>query len=492
MTALTPEFMRLQALELVIRRSISREAASPFIAHVSVGEPDRQKISEGLARLACGLPHRITAAFERFPACSTWLLASSLADRYGRGGDIAANAVWPHISGIFGTAAVERQNDRQAIAAAFRSAAGRFSLVLPSGGGGASLVDLFICQAGIAHAQIPALVRAFLRAEAVIGPPPRDDTQRLNMWEDRATQSFVFGLPRLQNIMLWDETAFHAGCFANVRSSSPDWSMPLAREMDSAIRDLEREGGWTAAAGVERPRFALADGAPVLIAPSRHALEVTISGREWRIPAGRVFELPCPWPETVLTRTELSDGTSDSYELPFLSTEASVALFDADSGVALDTLSPEHPSGTADARELGVVARCPFTVDSEPSQQIGRGAFLAFLPLGVTVEIAIAGNLYSIRPPNRPRLNLELSRIAAGPWGGPCQLPGCCPAGSGAANRTSRSSRADRGPRQRQPLVGARCFAPTVWPDRSIEDVRFFGRGRTCSRKGELLDLAGS
>lgn len=404
----------LQAVNFVIRRALSRGTSSPFIAHVPLPNSDEAKVRAGLTDIVRGRAEGIVAALERFPAASAWLLASSLARHYGSDGDIAANAVWPHVAQTFGTAPIARADHRQAIAAAFRRAAMRYGLVVPSAD--AWPVDMFVCQAGVARAQLPGLVRAFMRAEAAFGEPPRDDTQRLNMWEVRAAQSFAFGLSRAQKIMVWDESAYHAGCYADARKGQ--LGLPLAREMADAIAAIEAVGGVGRGEASERPRIALVDGAPALVAPTRAELQAQIGGRERRIAAGRTYELTAPWPATITARIEGEDGRTDQVELPFLSGLGSIALFDADSGVLLDTPPPNRDTVAVDAREVAIASRCSFRADSEPSQQIGTEAHLAFVPLRGGFEIEIGQRSVRVSPPSRPRISLSATRIASGPGGG--------------------------------------------------------------------------
>ena len=123
----------------------------------------------GLTDIVRGRRRRIVAALERFPAASAWLLASSLARHYGSDGDIAANAVWPHVAQTFGTAPIARADHRQAIAAAFRRAAMRYGLVVPPTD--AWPVDMFVCQAGWPAPNFPAWsVRSCGRRRRSVSP----------------------------------------------------------------------------------------------------------------------------------------------------------------------------------------------------------------------------------------------------------------------------------------------------------------------------------
>lgn len=404
----------LQAVNIWIRRALSSGTSSPFIAHVPVSGSDEAKIRAGLKDIVRGSAEGVVAALERYPAASAWLLASSLARNYGGEGEIAANAVWPHVAQTFGTVPIARADHRQAIAAAFRRAAMRYGLVVPPSD--AWPVDMFVCQAGVSRAQMPGLVRAFMRAEAAFGDPPRDDTQRLNMWEVRAAQSFAFGLSRAQKIMVWDESAYHAACYADARKNQ--FELPLAREMAAAIVAVEGSGGFGRGEVYERPRIALVDGAPALVAPTRAELQARIGGRERRIAAGRAYELAAPWPATITTLIEGEDGRTDHLEMSFLSAVDSVAFFDADSGVLLNTPPLSRDTVALDAREVAIASRSRFRAGGDTSQQIGTEAHLAFAPLRGGFDLEIAGRCVRVAPPSRPRLSFSAAKIASGPGGG--------------------------------------------------------------------------
>jgi hypothetical protein len=411
---MSPAVIGLQAVNFVIRRALTRGTSSPFIAHVPVSAQDEAKIRAGLKEFVRGRVHGAVGALERFPAATAWLLASTIAKNYGVEGEIAAIAIWPRVAQAFGLPTIERSDHRQAIASAFRGAALRYGLVVPALD--AKHVDMFVCQAGVAHAQIPGLVRAFMRAEAVFGEPPRDDTQRLNMWEVQAAHSFAFGLSRAQKIMVWDESAYHAGCFADARKNQLE--LPLAREMAQAIAAIEAAGGAGGGRAIERPRIALVDGAPSLVAPADAEVRLLIGSRERRIAAGRSYELPAPWPPSVTTWVEDDNGKIEELELGFLTSPDSIALFDADSGVLLDTPPLSRNTGTVDAREVAIASRARFRADNEASQQIGSEAHVAFVPLGEGFDIELGTRLFRVNPPMRPRVVVGSTKIASGPGGG--------------------------------------------------------------------------
>ena len=216
--------------------------------------------------------------------------------------------------------------------------------------------------------------------------------------------------------MMWDESAYHAGCYADARKGQ--LGLPLAREMAETIATIEAVGGVGRGEASERPRIALVDGAPALVAPPRSELQARIGGRERRIPAGRTYELAAPWPATIAASIEGEDGRTEQVEISFLSAIGGIALFDADSGVLLDIPPPNRETVSIDAREVAIASRSSFRADGEPSQQIGAEAHLAFAPLRGGFEIEVGGRSVRVAPPSRPRISLSATRIASGPGGG--------------------------------------------------------------------------
>lgn len=404
----------LMSVELQIRRRLTAADASPFIAHVHLSAADEAKVRDGLRAFAKGRAANITQALTKFPAAAAWLIASDLARQYRSGiANVVTSQIYPHIAAAFATDPID-QVHRQELVSAFRRAARRFGLVLPPRKTN-FLADSYVCQAGAARSQLPALVRAFLKAEASFGSPPDEDTQRLNMWEVRSAQTFALGLSRLQNIMVWDESAFHAGCFARTRRGDVAW--PLAKDMAAAIADIEAQGGIGGRSIDVRARIALVDSIPAIVAPEGGSVEVKVGSRTRTIAAGRSWELPAPWPARIYTSNP-GDPDEAGTDLPFLPTLESIAVFDADSGVLLGCLSSDGASLSVDAREVALASRSEITTGGETSSQVSNQAYILFASLGEKLGITAGGSSYHLTPPTRPSLTVDAIRIASGPGGG--------------------------------------------------------------------------
>jgi hypothetical protein len=411
----------LMSVEVVIRRRLSAADASPFIVHVTLLEADEVKVKDGLRAFAQGRSSNIAKALAKYPAASAWLISTELARHYRSGGGDSSvtSQIYPHIAAAFATGPID-QAQRQELVTAFRRVARRFGLVLPPRKTN-FLADSYVCQAGAARSQLPALMQAFLKAEASFGSPPDEDTQRLNMWQVRSTQTYAFGLSRLHNIMVWDESAFHAGCFARARRGDVAW--PLAQDMATAIAAIEAQGGSGGRSIEVRARIALVDSIPAIVAPDSESIEVRIGTRTRTIAAGRWWELPAPWPARIYTSTP---GGSDKagIDLPFLPTFESIAVFDADSGVLLGCLSSDGASLSVDAREVALASRKEITVGGETSLQVSNQAHILFASLGERLNVSVGGTSYQLTPPTRPNFAFDAVRIASGPGGGLFTHPG--------------------------------------------------------------------
>lgn len=411
------KFIGLKSVDFFIRRELGKANASPFVAHVDLGASDQDKVAKGLQEFVGGRPEKIALALDRFPAAASWYLAVNLAQNYRSGADNNAptSAIYPHIEKAFRTQPIVYAL-RFTLALAFRRAANKLGLVL-SPPDSNFYSDAYVCQAGIAKSQLPALTRAFLKAEAVYGSPPDEDTQRLNMWEVRAAQTFAHGLTRLQNIMVWDDTAYHAGVFARVRRN--DVAGPLSQAMAEAIGEIQASGGVKGISLEERPRLALVDGAPALIAPGHCAIEASCNGRGRSVAAGRSWELPAPWCGYITVTEPDAEGNGDgSFEMAFLPSLESIVIFDADSGVMLGQISSDGASLAVDAREVAIASRTRISSEHLQSQQLGSEAHVLFLETGTAQRLIVGGCEYTLTPPARPRILLDADRLLPGSGGG--------------------------------------------------------------------------
>jgi hypothetical protein len=378
-------------------------------------ESDKDKAVSGLRGFVHGNSALITRALEVYPAITAWLIASTLADMY-RSGTNVTSEIYPHIERAFATDSISNSS-RQEMSKAFRRACQKFGLIV-SAGHSNMLVDDYVCQAGIAKSQLPELIRAFMKAERAYGPAPDEDTHRLNMWEDKATQVFAKTMSRLNNVMIWDESAYYAGCYARVRRGmiAPDGlESAIAEQIELALQS----GHGGTGEHVELPHFALVDGFPAIVAPSRTHICATLKGRQKRINAGRPLSLPFPLPESVAwyafgTETQTADV------MPFLSTPTAVAIFDADTGVLLRALreTEAKTSFAIDATDLAIVSRSAFTAGTDTGENVGFEAYIAFHRLDEAFDIRVGSASYRVTPPSRPRLEIDGHRIGTGPFGG--------------------------------------------------------------------------
>jgi hypothetical protein len=397
---------RLTAGEFQLRRALRSASAPPFIAYCELPPRSQESIALGLRAFLGGSPERLPRALEVYPATTSWLIAAALLENYGAEdhriyAPICANLALRDIPNQI-RAAINRQ---------FRRACSRLGLIV-AGAEATGFVDDYILQAGVAKAQLPALIEAFLRAEAVLGSPPDEDTQRLNAWEVRASDFAHPGYTRLRNIMRWDESAYHAGAFARARRNEPPTNAVEA-DIGEIVRQLAQAKGFSRTAANEPLRLLFLEDSLVLAAPAATGVFVDLPGREKWIGPGRRFNLAPPWPDAVRWRRESDEHTEQVSVMP---EEAPAALFSAEDGSLLRRLAAgESKPIAASVSEVVIVARSPFRAGGLHSLDLGSNAhaLITTVQRGGTV-ITLGQQEYTITPPQRPTVEIIGPRVARG------------------------------------------------------------------------------
>ena len=409
-----PQNVTLMASELRIRRELQGASASPFVAHAKLETNKRELMAAALVEFVGRSPEGLIRALDLYPASAAWLIATTLLDHYG----LDNHKIYDPVAATFGLNSVPNAI-REGLNQAFRKACAKLGLIT-AGSNAMGYVDDYILQAGVARSQLRALIEAFMRAEAVIGPPPDDDTQRLYAWEVRATDFAPQGLTRLRNIMRWDESAYHAGAYARASRNSPPQT-PFESDVAETIATL-LEKHFDRALPNEPPRLLFIDDGMVIAAPAATGILVRLGVREKRIAAGRRLNIAPPWPEHVAWRRE---DDVDFLSIPVLGRGAPVAVFDAESGDLLRSIGAADARRTfaIDAREVVLVARQAFRVGSRHSIDLGPGAFGLSLDISGGVDLTIGDVAFVLRLPSRPMIDIVAQRVAKSSRGGLLTAP---------------------------------------------------------------------
>jgi hypothetical protein len=401
-----------------LRESLKLRHASPFIAHHHLPNEISESLIEPVKEYVNGSTERLIRIIENFPALGCWKVAQAISEHYGDEGD---NSVYRHIAREFGLGESIPNQSRAGINRAFRSACRALGLSLPSRLS-VFFVDDYVVQAGVAKSQLAAMCEAFLRAESLLGDPPTDDTQSLNVWEDRAANFADVGLTRLRKILWHDESAYHALAYARVRTDQP-----AENEFEKGLKEILAEH---LAKHPNRNRtvhahlsLVLQEDTLAVATPQGGApIDILLADRTHRISAGKELHLPLPWPDAITWRSADND-TSQS--LAIFSGSRILLAFDADSNRHLRTLGlPDGDSKIIlDAHEVVLVARQQFSVDGENAYQLGREAYILYVSLRKPAIAAFDDVELELLPTSRPRLGLTAARIGASPegplWGQP-------------------------------------------------------------------------
>lgn len=405
-----PQNVTLVASELRIRRELQGASASPFVAHAYLDSKKREIVAAALVEFVGRTPEGLVRALDLYPASTAWLIATTLLDHYG----LDNHRIYDPVAAAFGMNSVPSAI-RERLNLAFRKACAKLGLIT-AGGNAIGYVDDYILQAGVARSQLRALIEAFMRAEAVIGPPPDDDTQRLYAWEVRAADFAPQGLTRLRNIMRWDESAYHAGAYARAGRNSPPQT-PFEGAVAETIATILTEKHFDRALPNEPPRLLFIEDGMVIAAPAAMGILVQLGDREKRIAAGRRINIAPPWPEHVAWRRE---DNADLLSIPVLGPGAPVAVFDAESGDLLQSIGAADARRTfaIDAREVVLVARQAFHVGSRHSIDLGPGAHGLNIDISGGIELTIGPVAFVLRLPSRPMIAIVAQRVAKSPRGG--------------------------------------------------------------------------
>lgn len=376
-------------------------------------ETAREHAIEHTRQFLGGRTDRLQALFLQFPSLAAWLVTHSLSREYGDDD----HAVYPHIADTL-RVPLDTPPQRNILFNAFCGVCDRFGLPT-QGFDRRRLVDVYLLHAGVSQAQLPHLIDAFLRQETAFGPPPVETTVLLNRWEDDALDFLPPAVSVPRRAILWDETAWHATLFARIRKD-PEAFVPTI-EFEECFKDVFDQqlnipqpiGGNEVLA--PRPRLSWQSGGLVLRLPrSEGRIRLWLDGaqRPLRLRGGEDWTLPQPWPHEI--RWEISNQAD---QLKLLAHEGCV-VFDRITGHQLREIPPSSADIELDSTDIAILARAPFSINSESALESGPESFVGFAGLGPRPVVFSLGKVQiSLRARPRRRLSLAGDEIANGPRG---------------------------------------------------------------------------
>jgi hypothetical protein len=244
----------------------------------------------------------------------------------------------------------------------------------------------------------------------------------LNRWEDDALYFLPPAVNVLRRAILWDETAWHAALFAQIRED-PEIFVPaiefeehfkdvLNRRLKEARPTLSEGGSENLA---PRPRLAWQSGELVLRLPrSEGRIRLWLDGaqRPLRLRGGEEWTLPQPWPREI--QWEIA-GQAGQLELL---AHQGCAVFDRITGHQLREIRPGPTDIEVDSTDTVILARVPFSIDGEPALEPEPDSFVGFVGLGPRpVALSLGKVQIGLRARPRRRLSLVGDEIANGPRG---------------------------------------------------------------------------
>jgi hypothetical protein len=400
---------RLTTSEFLLRRELRSSTASPFIAHATLTEKSRNGLVRGVRDFVSGSASRIPRLFDIYPASAAWLIGRTLLENYG----LESHRIYEPIARSFAVAEIPT-SVRQPLNQAFRKACSKLGLII-AGGDAGGWVDDYVLQAGVAKSQLRTLIEAFVRAEAVIGLPPEEDTRRLNAWEVRAADFAPHGFTRLRNIMRWDESAYHAGVYARARRGG-SCETSFETDVSAVLRSVLDDTNFRRTAADEPLRILFVEDTLVLAAPAATGVILQLPDREKRLGAGRRLNLSPPWPVRISWRREDDDS---SHVEQLIDDAAPLALFDVDTGSLLKRLGPSDSAKPVplDVSEVLIAARRPFRAAGLASIDIGPSAHALIITLGTGAEVEVANCRFMLKPPLRPLIEVVATKVGRGTHG---------------------------------------------------------------------------
>ena len=395
----------IRRLEEVLKERVSAVQGSPFIAHCDAPPKLEEAALQQLIDFVEGSLQRFLWLIARFPCVCTRVVATALANSYGKQGA----RVYGPIADRLGVGTIPNQS-RHRLYFAFRDACEMVGLALPSYG---RLVDAYLFQAGVSRTQLPALAHAFLKAERLFGLPQGDDTREVDDWEDRAVGLAPEGNKVLRRIVREDPTGYHATTFIRLRRSGSSPTPEFEAAFYDAIR-LAKESPRGAGSNLHLgPSMEFVQGDLCLTIPrGATRLEVRIHGRIHPLSRGRRLALPLPWPSYIEWRRPSAEDQGWR-QLQLFADRRRILVFDADTGVHRGELDPALPNGQrVRAGQLCVLSQSAFRINEEPCHQLGVEAFLLFCDISREMILHQGDSRCEVAVEARLRLDVVGKRIA--------------------------------------------------------------------------------
>lgn len=228
------QFTSIQTMDFRVAQAFKMASSPPFLGLLQFSDENRSNAKETILKVGHGNEQEIERILRKFQNFASWYLCDTVRRSYGMQGNAR---VWPDIAIALGIKAELTHPFRHALHDIVAQRCERLGLPVPT----EDRVSLFRLHAGVAEAQLPALIRAFLAQERHFGMPQLDDGNALNEWEDNSLHFVPHSLSVLRMPILWDVSAWHASVYAECRLSKVEAKTEYHTKFGNIIETLQKE-----------------------------------------------------------------------------------------------------------------------------------------------------------------------------------------------------------------------------------------------------------
>ena len=428
----TDDIDLIEQAEETLRKSLSLDGASPFLAHHRVA--DQRKVTDSVRLMVNGNDRALAWLFRKYPRVGVWSAAMALAEKYGDDGD---HNVYLPLGKGYGYMTGVLPESRNVLRQQFRHAVMQLSLPLPVEGdvikwGGTTVlrphpIDEFFSQVGVALTQAKDLAQIFQKHACESGAPSaQDSTTKLSQWEHEAVALFCPPhLRRLPKAILHDWSGYHAGLYARLLAGDlPDTE--FAGVFSRVVEKLPaRKAEFAPRLVCHEAELFIRDGSTAV---GFHAI---LESNERRVRPRGELRLLAPWPRSVECWASNAER-STARTISVLGGGTSFLLFDSASGRSIAVVDSPQLTLTISYREIAVVSREPFTLGEKSGEAAGIGAYILYATVEAPITLSSATHKIELVPRQRPSIKVLADSVIgrsgdelllAGVWGVEVELP---------------------------------------------------------------------
>jgi hypothetical protein len=313
----------LSTVNAAIQAAWTGPGSSPFIAETALPSDVETKARDILRRITPAV------LFARAPTLAVWGTLKPLADNYAA----ETRDVYLHI-GNFLQEDLGGQSDRDEFKARYRIAARKIGIPVS----GNEPTALFFAPLGPPATFHSNLAEAFVETALLRGPPAIEDTSSARAWQRTAVALYCPGLKRLETTIAFDQSAWCARRFEawrQGRDPSGEVERQLFQCYDRAIAARNRSRD-----DITGPPKVLWQNDHLILQMERSRQRQSIrkpgDAFPTQVASGKAIGVRAPWTAQIEWICR-----SRSTNVPFAPLDTEILVFDAETGLLLDRVSPE-------------------------------------------------------------------------------------------------------------------------------------------------------